>query len=142
MEGVRIERVSKRKNSVEHYHRLYAILKSVLPEYVGVIEKIEHSNTPNLHSHALFLEEHVVGGYLLTDNGDEAYLAFIGLTENMRGKGLGKLLIGDASKKAFSWGRDRIRIDTVSEKVPRFKRIGFKEYFPGDKGKVELYLDV
>ncbi len=141
MEEVRIERVSKRKESVEHHHRLYGILKSVLPEYVGRLNLLETAKKDNLHPYAVFLGDAVVGGYVLQDEGDIAYLEFIGLTEGTRQKGLGKLMVQHIQEMVKSLGKDRIRAETHHSNVPKFRRLGFREYFPGGKGMVGIYLD-
>ena len=142
MEGVRIERVSRRKDSVEDYYRLYAILKSTLSVYLMGISKLETVKSQTLKSYAVFLGDNVVGGDVLQDEGDVAYLAFIGLTDMVRNKGLGKLMVEHMKEQAIEIGRDRIRAETEHTNVPLFKRLGFKEYYPCDKGSVAMHLDI
>jgi GNAT superfamily N-acetyltransferase len=142
MEGIQIRRVSRNEDSAQHYYRLYTILKGVLPKYVGRIEMLEHSRRLGIKSHAVLFEDTPVGGYVLHDEGDVAYLEFIGLTEGMQGKGLGKLMVNHMAEKARELGRDRIRAETESCNLPKFKKLGFKEYSPGDKGMVGIYLNV
>ncbi len=142
MDRIEIKKVTKDKKTLEDYFRLYSILKTVLPEYSRRIEKLEYLNSRNLSSHVLSLNGHVVGGYILHDEGDIAYLEFIALIESSQSKGLGKLLINNLMEEVSKLGFSEVRAETKSENLPIFKKLNFKEYFPGDEGFVSIYLNV
>jgi GNAT superfamily N-acetyltransferase len=144
MEEVRIARVFRSGDSVQHYHRLYAILKSVLPEYVGELESLERTSPrTGLDTFAVFLDDFVVGGYVLEPLGQfECHLSFMGLTQGVQKRGLGNLMAEHMKERARDGGMERIRAETQKVNVPKFRRMGFKEYFPRDKGSVAIYLDV
>jgi hypothetical protein len=126
MEGIRFDRVCRSGESVEHYHRLYAVLKSVLPEYVGGIEMIEHSpRLKDIYSCGVFFEGEVVGGYVLTDNLEGVNLSFMGLTEKLRGNKIGHLMVEDMSRVTRYMGKNKIFAATAPHNLPKFNRLGF-----------------
>ena len=138
MNVTRIQRVSRRGESSEHYYRLYSILKSVLPEYVGRISLIEHASSDDLYSYALFLGEDVVGGYVLQTEGEVACLEFIGLTQGVRGKGLGSLIGKDIAVVSRGLDVKRILAETSHENLSIFNKMGFKLNSKKDFGMMEI----
>lgn len=141
MDGIRFRRVCRRAESVEHYHRLYAVLKGVLPEYVGGISLLETSPVQkDYYSCAAFLEEVVVGGYVIEDEGETAHLRFIGLTEGLRGKGLGKRMIEDMSSVSKIMGKKRIIAQTSQANLEKFRKMGFCGGTPSHNDKTLLWL--
>lgn len=140
MDGARIERVSKWAESYEKYHKLYGLLKSVLPEYVGRIELLEHAQTHiyDLLSYAVLVEREVVGGYVLQNKGEIACLEFIGLTEGIRGRGLGSKMVNDACSVSRWLGSKELRAETHHKNLSQFKRMGFRQHASKERGIVEV----
>ncbi len=141
MENLSVKLVDK-KNFCEQHHRMYSILKSLLPQYIGRLSLLEFSSFSNLYNLALFSEKDVVGGLVLADEGDSTYIEFIGHTERAV-KGSAQFLIDEAIDITQKLRRPFLRLETAPTVVPKFERYGFRNHYPKDKrGMVQMTLDV
>ncbi len=56
-----------------------------------------------------------------------AYLAMVGVAPEQQGRGMGRVLIKEAERRAGAWGADGIALDTEnSANVPFYEKLGFK----------------
>jgi hypothetical protein len=122
MENLSVRPVSKIRDSLAYY-RMYSILKSRLPSFVGQIEFTEFSSAKNLYHRALFSNKDVVGGMVLFSKEDAIYLAFMAHTGGFHGSG--RMLVDDAKDLTRSLGRPILRLETKPDTVHKFERYGF-----------------